>query len=269
MLNLLSPIIYTSENSDLPENVRADAVQCSILLLPDEQREVLFYLLEFLHAIAAHAMFNQMTANNLAVCMAPSLFYGMFTNSTSRSTSVSPRRRKAGTGMNESRELSETRASHDCLTFMIENYRKIFTISSEKIQRCNFGYMEESRPVPLEALGEGLHVHDWRGYLYECTSATIKEGRERSRSWISVTSLDPAIEIAFKKVGDGHPLRLWRCITEVDAPPCEVLQYIYNQRQAWDPYLLKYRVIEHLDDRSEIFQFATGWQSITDYCILR
>lgn len=212
-------------------------------------------------------MINQMTANNLAVCLAPSLFHGTFASSP-RSTSASPRRRKP-MGMPDSRELTETRASHDCLTYMIENYRKLFIISTEKVQRCNFGYMEESRPVPLEALGEGLPVHDWRGYLYECTSATIKEGREKSRGWISIATFDSTVDVAHKKVGDGHPLRLWRCSTEVDAPPIQVLDYIYKERRQWDPLLLKCRVIERLDHHSEIYQFASGSHSITDYCLLR
>lgn len=171
--------------------------------------------------------------------------------------------------MPDARELTETRASHDCLTYMIENYRKLFIISTEKVQRCNFSYMEESRPVPLEALGEDLQVHDWRGYLYECTSATIKEGREKSRGWINVTSLDSSVDIAHKKVGDGHPLRLWRCVAEVDAPPIQVMDFIYKERAQWDPLLLKSRIIERLDEHSDIFQFASGNHAITDYCILR
>lgn len=247
--------------------MRPDAVQSAILLLPDEHREVLQYLLEFLHCVASHSIINQMTANNLAVCLAPSLFHGTIA-APPRSTSASPRRRKP-IGMPDSRELTETRASHECLTYMIENYRKIFTISTEKLKRCNFSYMEESRPVPLEALGEGLQVHDWRGYLYESTSSTIKEGREKSRGWISVTSLDPNVDVAYKKVGDGHPLRLWRCNTEVDATPAQVLQFIFKERHQWDPFLLKCRVIEQLDEHSEIFQYACGTHSITDYCILR
>lgn len=251
----------------MPAEVRPDATQSAILLLPDEHREVLQYLLEFLHNVATHSMINQMTANNLAVCLAPSLFHGTFA-STPRSTSVSPRRRKP-MGMPDSRELTETRASHDCLTYMIDNYRKLFSISTEKVQRCNFGYMEESRPVPLEALGEGLQVHDWRGYLYECTSATIKEGREKSRGWISITTFDPNVDVAHKKVGDGHPLRLWRCTTEIDAPAAQVMNFIYKERHQWDVHLLKWRIVQQLDDHSEIFQFASGGHTITDYCVLR
>lgn len=118
-----------------------------------------------------------MTANNLAVCLAPSLFHNSISTGAA-SVSASPRRRK-GAGVPDVKELSEAKASHECLAFMIENYRKIFTATKEKINKCNFGYMEESKPVPLEALGEGMQFHNWRGYLYECTSATIKEGREK------------------------------------------------------------------------------------------
>lgn len=62
---------------DLPVDVRYDAVQSAILLLPDEHREVLYTLLSFLGKVVSKASQNQMTANNLAVCLAPSLFYSI------------------------------------------------------------------------------------------------------------------------------------------------------------------------------------------------
>lgn len=130
--------------------------------------------------------------------------------------------------------------------------------------------MEESRPVTVESLGEGLQVQNWCGYLYECIKATIREGKERSRGWISVSSLDPAVEISYRKVGDGHPLRLWRVVTEVEAPPSEVLHHITAERQLWDRTLVKSRVIEQLNERSQVFQYAcSNGQTITDYCVLR
>lgn len=161
--------------TDLPKDVRLEAVQSAVLLLPDENREILYALLEFLTLVAANAEQNQMTANNLAVCLAPSLFHSSISTGAA-SVSASPRRRK-GAGVPDDKELQEAKASHECLSFMIENYKQIFTASKEKISKCNFGYMEESKPVPLEALG--MQFHNWRGYLYECTKATIKEGREK------------------------------------------------------------------------------------------
>lgn len=59
---------------DLPKEVQADALQAALLLLPDENRDVLYYLLDFLKHISEGSMYNQMTAHNLSVCLAPSIF---------------------------------------------------------------------------------------------------------------------------------------------------------------------------------------------------
>ena len=58
----------------LPKDQWLAATQAATLLLPDENREVLQTLLYFLSDIAS-AEENQMTAGNLAVCQAPSIFH--------------------------------------------------------------------------------------------------------------------------------------------------------------------------------------------------
>lgn len=58
----------------LPKEQWLAAAQAATLLLPDENREVLQTLLYFLSDIAS-AKENQMTAGNLAVCLAPSIFH--------------------------------------------------------------------------------------------------------------------------------------------------------------------------------------------------
>uniref|UniRef100_A0A182QLJ0 Rho-GAP domain-containing protein n=1 Tax=Anopheles farauti TaxID=69004 RepID=A0A182QLJ0_9DIPT len=251
----------------LPEAVRSEAVQSAILLLPDEHREVLQLLLTFLEKVVQNSSLNQMTANNLAVCFAPSLFYLLSGN---RYTTASPRRKKTGVGSGtpDEKELSEAKASHECLAYMIERFQSLWTISSEQMRRCNFNYMDESKPVPLSALGTEMYVQNWRGYLTESINECLREGRERPRGWVSLSSTDPSVAAYFKKVGDGHPLRLWKCVTEVEAPPMEVIQHIVNERSLWDAYLLKWRTIEQLDQDSDVFQYACG-QPITEYCVVR
>ncbi|XP_049544471.1 uncharacterized protein LOC125956532 [Anopheles darlingi] len=251
----------------LPDEVRAEAIQSAILLLPDEHREVLHLLLTFLEKVVQNSSLNQMTANNLAVCFAPSLFYLLAGN---RYTAASPRRKKtgAGTGQPDERELSEAKASHECLAYMIERFQSLWTITSDQMRRCNFNYMDESKPVPLASLGAEMHVQNWRGYLSECLNECLREGRERPRGWVSLSSTDPSVAVFFKKVGDGHPLRLWKCVTEVEAPPVEVIQHIVNERPLWDAYLLKWRTIEQLDQDADVFQYACG-QPITEYCVVR
>ncbi|KAH8351240.1 hypothetical protein KR084_012201 [Drosophila pseudotakahashii] len=253
----------------LPAEVRLDAVQCAVLLLPDENREILHVLLEFLTIVAANSQQNQMTSNNLGVCLAQSIFHSSISTG-SASVSASPRRKGKGSGMPDMKELAEAKASHECLSFMIEHYKQIYTAAKEKLSKCNFSYMEESKPLPLEALGEGMQFHNWRGYLYECTSATIKEGREKTRGWFSINSLnDSNVDIAYKKVGDGHPLRLWRCTTEIEGPPREVLEFVIKQRASWDTNLLQCQTVKKLDDRTEIYQYALDGQLSTDFCVLR
>lgn len=116
--------------SDVPNNLRADAVQCVLLLLPDEHREALQTLLEFLCQVSARSACNQMTASNLAVCLAPSVFHLHHTPSSlssSRSSSASPRRRKT-VGVPDQRELGENRAAHDCLLYLIKEHKDLFMV---------------------------------------------------------------------------------------------------------------------------------------------
>ena len=41
---------------------------------------------------------------------------------------------------------------------------------------------------------------------------------------------DSEVEVLYRKVGDGHPLRLWRATTEVEAPPAELLNRVIRER---------------------------------------
>ncbi|XP_067000581.1 rho GTPase-activating protein 7 [Anabrus simplex] len=256
----------------VPSNLRREAVQCVLLLLPDEHREALQTLLEFLHQVSARSACNQMTSSNLAVCLAPSLFHLHHAPSaSSRSASASPRRRKT-VGVPDSRELNENKAAHDCLLYLIREHKDLFVVPEEMLTQCHFNYMEESVPVALEELGSEFQ-QDWRGYLYACTTALLKEAREKSRGWVSMScSTDQQVEMAYKKVGDGHPLRLWRVSTEVEAPPQELLQRVLRERHIWDYSLLKWRVVARLDPQVEVFQYVCANMaplSAKDYCVLR
>lgn len=41
---------------------------------------------------------------------------------------------------------------------------------------------------------------------------------------------DPLVEVCYRKVGDGHPLRLWKVATDVEAPPTELLNRVLRER---------------------------------------
>lgn len=246
----------------VPVNLRVEAVQCALLLLPDEHREALHSLLVFLNEVATHSPTNQMSASNLALCLAPSLF----PDYVAPARPASPRR-----GAPDPRQLAHNKAAHDCLLALIKNHKELFTVCDELLAQCHFSYMEQSVPVALEELGSELG-QDWRGYMYACTTALLKEAREKTRGWVSVGSGQEGVEMWFKKVGDGHPLRLWRVTTEVEAPPTELLHRILRERETWDTSLIKWRVVARLDSNAEVFQFLTASVPPTppkDYCVLR
>ena len=119
----------------MPSQYRLRAIQALILLLPDENREVLQTLLYFLSDIASRSADNQMPAENLAVCFAPSLFYLQMNQPNSQlnqsdHSAVGSRfaslRRKDKKGLNLSSSSYHVMAAPDetvyankCLKFMI------------------------------------------------------------------------------------------------------------------------------------------------------
>lgn len=85
-------------------------------------------------------------------------------------------------------------------------------------------------------------------------------------------SNDWRVDIAWKKVGDGHALRLWRVSTEVEAPPAELLHRVLRERHLWDTSLVRQRTLVRLDKQSEIFSYSTATEvppSGRDYILLR
>ncbi|VVC30720.1 Hypothetical protein CINCED_3A013748 [Cinara cedri] len=278
----------------VPVYLQKEAVHCTVLLLPDEHREALFTLLDFLSRVSAKSAVNQMSASNLAVCLAPSLFHmggnGSSSSSlshgspgavgstppspvtTQRSSSVSPRRNQSSAiiGLPDSKQLGQNKAAHDCLLFLIKQYHQLFVMSEDIMSQCHFSYMDESIPISLEDLGAEMG-HDWKGYLNVCTSALLKEVKDKNRGWIAVGSFEN-VDISYKKVGDGHPLRLWRVCTEVEAPPTVVLTRVLWERHVWDERLVSARVVMKMDGQAELYQYSNAAMEphpTKDYCVVR
>ncbi|KAK8404915.1 hypothetical protein O3P69_001488 [Scylla paramamosain] len=256
----------------LPNEHRLEALQCAVLMLPDENREVLMALLTFLADVAANAPLNQMTASNLAVCLAPSLFH----LNVGGSSGSSPLRRRPGSTP-EQKDLHENMAAHQCLSLMILQVSQLQCVPVEMLSNCRFTYLEQSQPVCLEDLGMGSpggprNEGDWNSYMNACITSLFKEARDKSRGWVSMNCNDSEVEVLYRKVGDGHPLRLWRATTEVEAPPAELLNRVIRERHLWDDSLFKWRVVSRLDRQSEVFQYMCNSmppRPPVDYCVLR
>lgn len=209
----LPEVLLTNKSSEtfmsiflhIPDSFRLEAVSCALVLLPDEHREALYLLLHFLRQIAKHSQENQMTESNLAVCFAPSLFHW-------NQSGCSPYK-KNKSGIPDAKELTQNKAAHDCLFYLIAHYDQVFSISKDLLKQCNFSYMDDSIPVTLHELGNDIGCN-WRTYLKSCMTAVIKEAKEKSRGWVDFGSHNK-VDIHYKKINDEHPLRLWKIVTEV------------------------------------------------------
>ncbi|XP_031427854.1 stAR-related lipid transfer protein 8 isoform X2 [Clupea harengus] len=239
----------------VPKEQRLQAAQAAVILLPDENREVLQTLLYFLSDIAS-APANQMTAETLAVCLAPSILH----LNVSKKDGSSPRliNRKGGSKPDQ-KDLSENMAATKGLSHMIAECKKLFQIPHEMMLQSRNSYMAaDAQPLPLHALGVNLQGEpvDYRAYLEDNVQCLLREASEKSKGWHSAPGPEHT-ELAYKKVGDGHPIRLWRVSAEMEAPPGVVLQRVLRERHLWDEDLLHSRVIESLENNTEVFHYIT------------
>ncbi|XP_031563482.1 rho GTPase-activating protein 7-like isoform X2 [Actinia tenebrosa] len=241
--------------SHIPEELRLEALQGAVLLMPDENREALQTLLLFLNDIAANAPVNQMNEKNLGVCFAPSLFHLC----GSKEDPSAPKRQKR-TPMNKaSKELTDNLAAHECLTQMIIEVDRIFTVPEDTLMKSRFSFIEQSQPAPLEKLGKNKAnpSDDYNTYIESCITGLLKEAKDKFKGWVSHPWHENQVEVSYKKIRDGCPLRLWRGVVDVDAPPQHVLRRITEERHLWDEDLETWDVVEKISEDIDIFHYVT------------
>ncbi|XP_039220907.1 rho GTPase-activating protein 7 isoform X1 [Crotalus tigris] len=255
----------------VPKDQRLQAIKAAIMLLPDENREVLQILLYFLSDVTAAVKENQMTPTNLAVCLAPSLFH---LNTLKRENS-SPRvmQRKQSLGKPDQKDLNENLAATQGLSHMIAECKKLFQIP-EEMSRCRNSYTEQDlRPLSFDDLGRTNNSESasYHSYIQDCMDDFFKEIKDKFKGWVSCPTPEPA-ELAYKKVCEGPPLRLWKSVVEIPATPEEVLNRIVKEQHLWDEDLLDAKVIETLDSQTDVYQFVQNNMAphpARDHVILR
>ncbi|XP_073464407.1 rho GTPase-activating protein 7 isoform X2 [Aquarana catesbeiana] len=255
----------------VPKDQRLQAIKAAIMLLPDENREVLQTLLYFLSDVAAAVDENQMTPTNLAVCLAPSLFH---LNTLKRENS-SPRvmQRKQSLGKPDQKDLNENLAATQGLAHMIAECKKLFQIP-EEMSKCRNSYMEQDlRPVCLDELvnGNSEGLCDYQAFLQEGIDSLLKEAKDKFKGWVSCSTSEQA-DLAYKKVPDGPPLRLWKSTIEIAAQPEDVFQRLLREQHLWDEDLLDSKVVETLDEHTDIYQYVQNNMAphpARDFVVLR
>lgn len=86
---------------------------------------------------------------------------------------------------------------------------------------------------------------------------------------MTVSSQYADVEIAYQKVGDGHPLRLWRTVTEVEAPPEDVVDFIKDSRDQWDSSFIEGTIVRKIDDKNDIYCYVLKGVRKSAFCVLR
>ncbi|KAM4751224.1 rho GTPase-activating protein 7 isoform 3-T3 [Anableps anableps] len=255
----------------MPKELRLQATRAAVLLLPDENREALRTLLCLLSDVTASVAENQMTPTNLAVCLAPSLFH---LNTLRHKESSSPRvmNRKQMLGKPDQRDLNENLAATHGLAHMIQECRKLFRIP-EEMNRCRNSYLEQALlPQRFEELaGEEAGQGGYRACLQDSMDLLLKEAKDKFKGYDSCSTPEH-VELACRKVHDGFPLRLWKVTVEIPASPDEVLTRVLREQGHWDEDLLESRVVETLDEQTEIYQYvrnAMAPHPTRDHLVLR
>ncbi|XP_072558126.1 stAR-related lipid transfer protein 13 isoform X1 [Paramormyrops kingsleyae] len=240
----------------VPKEQRLQAVQAAIMLMSDENREVLQALLCFLSDVTSSVGENQMTPMNIAVCLAPSLFH----LNILKKDNLSPRamQKKYATGRPDQKDLNENMAATQGLAHMITECVRLFEVPHEMVAQSRNSYVEAEMPLPTveELCGprEGSEAC-CQGRMEILLQELLREARDRSKVWVSCPSSD-GTELSYRKVGDGNPLRRWRVMVEVEAPPSVVLNRVLRERHLWDMDFLQWKVRETLDRQTEVFQYA-------------
>ncbi|KAM9192637.1 LOW QUALITY PROTEIN: stAR-related lipid transfer protein 13 [Dugong dugon] len=255
----------------VPKEQQLQAVQAAILLLADENREVLQTLLCFLSDVVNLVEENQMTPMNLAVCLAPSLFH---LNLLKKESSPRVIQKKYATGKPDQKDLNENLAAAQGLAHMIVECDRLFEVPHEMVAQSRSSYMEaEIHPPTLEDLGKYLEDSSatFHAYLEHLVQGLQKEAKEKFKGWVISSSVDNT-DLAFKKVGDRHPLKLWKASVEVEAPPSVVLNRVLRERHLWDEDFVQWKVVEALDKHTEIYQYVLNSMAphpSRDFVVLR
>ncbi|CDQ71065.1 unnamed protein product [Oncorhynchus mykiss] len=238
-----------------PKDQQFCAAQAAILLLPDENREALQTLLLFLRDVVGCVDENQMTPTNIAVCLAPSLFH---LNTLKREDNTArSSHRKYSLGRPDQRDLSENLAATQGLAHMVTESLCLFKLpefwpgQSVSNPSEEAVWVDVSRSSPSQGEEE---EQDERARLVQTTQHLLREAREKSRGWESCSGPDN-VDLAFKKVDDGWPLRLWKGSVEVDAPQKEALQRVLREHGHWEKTLKQSAVVQTLTKDTEVYRY--------------
>ena len=98
----------------------------------------------------------------------------------------------------------------------------------------NVNNNNNSSHLKTKAVTPSKSSTSYQNFIDRCIVEIVREScHTKLKGWTSLGKTNSS-ELAFKKLDDGHPLSLWKCSIEVEAPPIEILNRLLNERQLWD-----------------------------------
>ncbi|CAF1507560.1 unnamed protein product, partial [Adineta ricciae] len=98
--------------------------------------------------------------------------------------------------------------------------------------------------------------NSYQGFIDRCIVEVMREScYNKIKGWTSF-GINNDLELAFKKLDDGHPLGLWKCSAEIEAPPIEILNRLLNERHLWDDDFQSGTIIEQLNQNTHVYQYT-------------
>ncbi|THD28446.1 STA13 [Fasciola hepatica] len=253
--------------SCIPASGQLDLLRWVLIGLPDENRVVLQKLLYLLNSLVRHAHVTQMSASNLAVCFAPSLFRLISAGYASQvNVGLSPRRLRRTTSGPDPKDLADQRTAQLSLSSMITHAPVLFEISTTVLRRARL-IPNPFEPRDLESIIPG---GDWPTWIQSEIGRVSREcSNTRSKGWSMLNrdawktyqsgsgageSLE-GLEIHYKKLTNpndtktGPPLRIWRCSLGVpESDPKEIIDRFWYHRMSWDPEVSHIQVVDQISD---------------------
>ncbi|XP_075458001.1 rho GTPase-activating protein 7-like isoform X2 [Ascaphus truei] len=259
----------------LPKDQQFYAVQAAILMLPDENREALKILLCFLRDVVACVNENQMTPTNIAVCLAPSLFHLNTLRRESSSSSSRSSQRKYSLGKPDQKDLSENLAATHGLAHMLTECNRLFQLPDYCRDLCpSIPHAQSGQPdsaINTSTTTIAAHCNTLIS-LENSMQNLLRDAKDKYRSWVACSGFEH-VELAYKKVeSNEYPVRVWKSSTEIEATPQVVLQHILREQYTWDPNLQQSKIIETLDEDTEIYHYSIESMSPLppkEYVVLR
>ncbi|KAF7231890.1 hypothetical protein EG68_06165 [Paragonimus skrjabini miyazakii] len=262
-----------------------------LLGLPDDNRVVLQKLLHLLHSLVRYSDVTQMSASNLAVCFAPSLFrFASSTNAYQGSTGFSPRRLRRTTSGPDPKDLADQRTAQLSLTAMIAQAPALFEISTDILRRtCIIPNRLEPRSLDTIIPGSS-----WPTWIQAELGRLIREcSASRSKNWTVLNKETwklyqtgsgagenlEGLEVHYRKptsassTNSSPSLRTWRCSLPIpESEPKKIFEHYWYHRQSWDPDISRVQVLDAISDCVEvclITQTTTPPQPSTGFHVLR